>query len=53
MYYNEDIMKEEGGDKENKKKKWDEVIEIGGKIKEIGNGNEGIDLRWKGEEWML
>ncbi len=29
------------------------MIELGGKIKALGNGNEGIDFRWQGDDWMF
>ncbi|MGO4139673.1 hypothetical protein ACEQ6A_35095, partial [Rhizobium brockwellii] len=42
-----------GGDPENPPKTWDEVIALGGKIKELGNGVDGIDFRWQGDDWMF
>ncbi|AAX76488.1 hypothetical protein P053_01744 [Brucella abortus 01-4165] len=53
MYYNADLLKAAGGDPDNPPTTWDEVIELGGKIKALGNGNEGIDFRWQGDDWMF
>jgi multiple sugar transport system substrate-binding protein len=53
MYYNADLVKAAGGDPENPPKTWDEVIALGGKIKALGNGVDGIDFRWQGDDWMF
>ncbi|MGO7904465.1 ABC transporter substrate-binding protein [Rhizobium leguminosarum] len=53
MYYNADLVKAAGGDPENPPKTWDEVIALGGKIKALGNGVDGIDYRWQGDDWMF
>ncbi|MBZ9746403.1 ABC transporter substrate-binding protein [Mesorhizobium sp. CO1-1-7] len=53
MYYNADLMKAAGGDPDNPPKTWDEVIALGGKIKALGNGVDGIDFRWQGDDWMF
>ena len=53
MYYNADLVRKAGGDPENPPKTWDEVIALGGKIKALGDGNEGIDFRWQGDDWMF
>ncbi|QKC82962.1 ABC transporter substrate-binding protein [Mesorhizobium sp. NZP2077] len=53
MYYNADLVKAAGGDPDNPPKTWDEVIALGGKIKAFGNGVDGIDFRWQGDDWMF
>ncbi|KAB2733744.1 ABC transporter substrate-binding protein [Brucella intermedia] len=53
MYYNADLLKAAGGSPDTPPTTWDEVIELGGKIKALGNGNEGIDFRWQGDDWMF
>ncbi|TPI45093.1 ABC transporter substrate-binding protein [Mesorhizobium sp. B3-1-7] len=53
MYYNADLVKAAGGDPDNPPKTWDEVIALGGKIKALGNGVDGIDFRWQGDDWMF
>ena len=53
MYYNPDLVKAAGGDPDNPPKTWDEVIALGGKIKALGNGVDGIDFRWQGDDWMF
>ncbi|WP_104666603.1 ABC transporter substrate-binding protein [Ensifer adhaerens] len=53
MYYNADLVRKAGGDPENPPKTWDEVIALGGKIKALGDGNEGIDFRWQSDDWMF
>lgn len=53
MYYNADLVRAAGGDPDNPPTTWDEVIELGGKIKALGDGNEGIDFRWQGDDWMF
>ena len=53
MYYNADLVKKAGGDPDNPPKTWDEVIALGGKIKALGNGVDGIDFRWQGDDWMF
>lgn len=53
MYYNADLVRAAGGDPDQPPKTWDEVIALGGKIKALGNGNEGIDFRWQGDDWMF
>ncbi|PBC24433.1 MULTISPECIES: ABC transporter substrate-binding protein [unclassified Mesorhizobium] len=53
MYYNADLVKAAGGDPDNPPKTWDEVIALGGKIKALGNGIDGIDFRWQGDDWMF
>ncbi|RCS24508.1 ABC transporter substrate-binding protein [Phyllobacterium salinisoli] len=53
MYYNADLVRAAGGNPDVPPKTWDEVIALGGKIKALGNGNEGIDFRWQGDDWMF
>ncbi|KKX33021.1 ABC transporter substrate-binding protein [Rhizobium sp. LC145] len=53
MYYNADLVRKAGGDPENPPKTWDEVIELATKIKALGDGVEGIDFRWQGDDWMF
>ncbi|MCY1361326.1 sn-glycerol-3-phosphate-binding periplasmic protein UgpB [compost metagenome] len=53
MYYNADLLKAAGGNPDTPPTTWDEVIELGGKIKALGDGNEGIDFRWQGDDWMF
>jgi multiple sugar transport system substrate-binding protein len=53
MYYNADLVRAAGGNPDVPPKTWDEVISLGGKIKALGNGNEGIDFRWQGDDWMF
>ncbi|TGT90380.1 MULTISPECIES: ABC transporter substrate-binding protein [unclassified Mesorhizobium] len=53
MYYNADLVKAAGGDPDNPPKTWDEVIALGGKIKALGKGVDGIDFRWQGDDWMF
>jgi multiple sugar transport system substrate-binding protein len=53
MYYNADLVKAAGGNPDMPPKTWDEVIALGAKIKALGNGVEGIDFRWQGDDWMF
>ncbi|WP_288193877.1 ABC transporter substrate-binding protein [uncultured Phyllobacterium sp.] len=53
MYYNADLIRQAGGNPDQPPKTWDEVIALGAKIKALGNGNEGIDFRWQGDDWMF
>ncbi|WEX74413.1 ABC transporter substrate-binding protein [Sinorhizobium numidicum] len=53
MYYNADLVRKAGGDPDKPPKTWDEVIALGGKIKALGGGVEGIDFRWQGDDWMF
>ncbi|MBV2143268.1 ABC transporter substrate-binding protein [Falsochrobactrum sp. TDYN1] len=53
MYYNADLVRAAGGNPDTPPTTWDEVIELGGKIKALGDGNEGIDFRWQGDDWMF
>ena len=53
MYYNADLVRAAGGNPDIPPKTWDEVIALGGKIKARGDGNEGIDFRWQGDDWMF
>jgi multiple sugar transport system substrate-binding protein len=53
MYYNADLVRAAGGNPDVPPKTWDEVIALGGKIKALGDGNEGIDFRWQGDDWMF
>ncbi|HEY0121285.1 MAG TPA: ABC transporter substrate-binding protein [Rhizobium sp.] len=53
MYYNADLVKAAGGDPENPPKTWDEVIALSAKIKALGNGVDGMDFRWQGDDWMF
>ncbi|THF48337.1 ABC transporter substrate-binding protein [Allorhizobium terrae] len=53
MYYNADLIRKVGGNPDVPPKTWDEVIELGGKIKKLGDGIEGIDFRWQGDDWMF
>lgn len=53
MYYNADLVRAAGGNPDVPPKTWDEVIALGGKIKALDDGNEGIDFRWQGDDWMF
>ncbi|QRM38733.1 ABC transporter substrate-binding protein [Rhizobium rhizogenes] len=53
MYYNADLVKAVGGNPDNPPKTWDEVITLAGKIKALGNGVDGMDFRWQGDDWMF
>ncbi|PRD41413.1 ABC transporter substrate-binding protein [Phyllobacterium phragmitis] len=53
MYYNADLVRAAGGNPDVPPKTWDEVIALGGRIKALGNGNEGIDFRWQADDWMF
>ncbi len=53
MYYNADLFKKVGENPDTPPATWDDVIRIGGKIKELGNGVQGIDFRWQGDDWMF
>ncbi len=53
MYYNADLVRAAGGNPDVPPKTWDEVIALGGKIKALGDGDEGIDFRWQGDDWMF
>ncbi len=53
MYYNADLVRKAGGNPDQPPKTWDEVIELASKIKALGDGNEGIDFRWQGDDWMF
>ncbi len=53
MYYNADLIRQAGGNPDQPPKTWDEVIALGAKVKALGNGNEGIDFRWQGDDWMF
>ncbi|WP_160008570.1 ABC transporter substrate-binding protein [Rhizobium sp. 18055] len=53
MYYNADLVKAAGGNPDVPPQTWDEVIALGGKIKALGNGVDGIDFRWQGDDWMF
>ncbi len=53
MYYNADLVKAAGGNPDNPPKTWDEVIALAAKIKALGNGVDGMDFRWQGDDWMF
>ncbi len=53
MYYNADLVRKAGGNPDTPPKTWDEVIALSSKIKALGDGNEGIDFRWQGDDWMF
>lgn len=53
MYYNADLVRKVGGNPDQPPKTWDEVIALSSKIKALGDGNEGIDFRWQGDDWMF
>lgn len=53
MYYNADLVRKVGGNPDQPPKSWDEVIALSSKIKALGDGNEGIDFRWQGDDWMF
>ncbi len=53
MYYNADLVRKVGGNPDTSPKTWDEVIALSSKIKALGDGNEGIDFRWQGDDWMF
>ncbi len=53
MYYNADLVKAAGGNPDTPPKTWDEVIALAGKIKALGNGVDGMDFRWQGDDWMF
>ncbi|MFC5758837.1 ABC transporter substrate-binding protein [Rhizobium sp. GCM10022189] len=53
MYYNADLVKAAGGNPDSPPKTWDEVIALAAKIKALGNGVDGMDFRWQGDDWMF
>ncbi len=53
MYYNADLVRKVGGNPDTPPTTWDEVIALSSKIKALGDGNEGIDFRWQGDDWMF
>ncbi|NGO66138.1 ABC transporter substrate-binding protein [Rhizobium daejeonense] len=53
MYYNADLVRKAGGNPDVPPKTWDEVIALSSKVKALGDGNEGIDFRWQGDDWMF
>lgn len=53
MYYNVDLVKAAGGNPDQPPKTWDEVIELGARIKALGNGVDSVDFRWQGDDWMF
>ncbi len=53
MYMNGDLVRAAGSDPDHPPRTWDEVIALGAKVKALGNGNEGIDFRWQGDDWMF
>ncbi len=53
MYYNADLVSAAGGNPDVAPKTWDEVIELGTKIKALGNGADSVDFRWQGDDWMF
>lgn len=53
MYYNADLIRKAGGNPDVPPKTWDEVIALSSKVKALGDGNEGIDFRWQGDDWMF
>ncbi|HWD14932.1 ABC transporter substrate-binding protein [Pseudochrobactrum sp. sp1633] len=53
MYYNADLFKKVGENPDTPPTTWDDVIRIGGKIKALGNGVQGIDFRWQSDDWMF
>lgn len=53
MYYNADLVKAAGGNPDQPPKTWDEVIELGARIKALGNGVDSVDFRWQGDDWMF
>ena len=53
MYYNADLVKAAGGNPDTPPKTWDEVIALASKIKALGNGVDGMDFRWQGDDWMF
>lgn len=53
MYYNADLVRAAGGNPDSPPKTWDDVIALAGKIKALGNGVDGMDFRWQGDDWMF
>ncbi len=53
MYYNADLVKAAGGNPDTPPKTWDDVIALASKIKALGNGVDGMDFRWQGDDWMF
>ena len=53
MYYNADLVRKAGGNPDTPPKTWDEVLALGAKIKALGDGVDGIDFRWQGDDWMF
>ncbi|MBD8554344.1 ABC transporter substrate-binding protein [Rhizobium sp. CFBP 8762] len=53
MYYNADLVRAAGGNPDVAPKTWDEVIDLGGKIKALNTGADGIDFRWQADDWMF
>ena len=53
MYMNADFVRKAGGDPDHPPRTWDEVIDLGGRIKVLDDGDAGIDFRWQGDDWMF
>lgn len=53
MYYNADLVRAAGGNPDVAPETWDEVIDLGGKIKALNTGADGIDFRWQADDWMF
>ncbi len=53
MYMNADLVRKAGGDPDHPPRTWDEVIDLGGRIKVLDDGDAGIDFRWQGDDWMF
>lgn len=53
MYYNADLVRKAGGNPDVPPTTWDEVIALAAKVKALGDGVEGIDFRWQGDDWMF
>jgi len=53
MYYNADLVRKAGGNPDVPPTSWDEVIALAAKVKALGDGVEGIDFRWQGDDWMF
>ena len=53
MYLNADLVRKAGGNPDNPPKTWDEVLVLGARIKALGDGVDGIDFRWQGDDWMF
>lgn len=54
VFYNADLVKAAGGDPDNLPTDWDALIALGGKIKKLGNGVDGLtfDVHCWPDDWL-